>query len=107
MEYEEAVSKVTLQQVIRDLEPSTSYTFYVKAYTSHGASKPSESIAESTHCEGEFDSLEAHISPLKSLTIARYRAGLDQLPWDYFFNALKRIYYVCKSGLVWLHTFTC
>lgn len=53
MEYEEAVSKVTLQQVIRDLEPSTSYTFYVKAYTSHGASKPSDSIAESTHGEGE------------------------------------------------------
>uniref|UniRef100_A0A3P9QHQ7 Immunoglobulin superfamily, DCC subclass, member 3 n=1 Tax=Poecilia reticulata TaxID=8081 RepID=A0A3P9QHQ7_POERE len=51
MEYEEAVSKVTLQQVIRDLEPSTSYTFYVKAYTSHGASKPSESVAESTHGE--------------------------------------------------------
>ncbi|XP_013881640.1 immunoglobulin superfamily DCC subclass member 3 [Austrofundulus limnaeus] len=51
MEYEEAVSKVTLQQVIRDLEPSTSYTFYVKAYTSHGASKPSDSIAESTRGE--------------------------------------------------------
>ncbi|CAG5856882.1 unnamed protein product [Menidia menidia] len=51
MEYEEAVSKMTLQQVIRDLEPSTSYTFYVKAYTSHGASKPSESVNESTHGE--------------------------------------------------------
>ncbi|KAM7424236.1 hypothetical protein PAMA_000533 [Pampus argenteus] len=48
MEYEEAVSKVTLQQNIRDLEPSTSYTFYVKAYTSHGASKPSASVTEST-----------------------------------------------------------
>lgn len=54
MEYEEAVSKVTLQQIIRDLEPSTSYTFYVKAYTSHGASKPSESVSESTHGEGEL-----------------------------------------------------
>uniref|UniRef100_A0A8C6P2V4 Immunoglobulin superfamily DCC subclass member 3 n=1 Tax=Nothobranchius furzeri TaxID=105023 RepID=A0A8C6P2V4_NOTFU len=51
MEYEEAVSKVTLQQVIRDLEPSTSYTFYVKAYTSHGASKPSDSVSESTRGE--------------------------------------------------------
>ncbi|KAM9765371.1 immunoglobulin superfamily DCC subclass member 3 [Menidia menidia] len=51
MEYEEAVSKMTLQQVIRDLEPSTSYTFYVKAYTSHGASKPSDSVNESTHGE--------------------------------------------------------
>eukprot|EP00064_Thunnus_orientalis_P014888 superscaffoldBa00002663_g14935 len=51
MEYEEAVSKLTLQQNIRDLEPSTSYTFYVKAYTSHGASKPSASVTESTHGE--------------------------------------------------------
>uniref|UniRef100_A0A3Q3E8A6 Immunoglobulin superfamily DCC subclass member 3 n=1 Tax=Labrus bergylta TaxID=56723 RepID=A0A3Q3E8A6_9LABR len=51
MEYEEAVSKVTLQQIIRELEPSTSYTFYVKAYTSHGASKPSDSATESTHGE--------------------------------------------------------
>lgn len=53
MEYEEAVSKATLQQIIRDLEPSTSYTFYVKAYTSHGASKPSDSATASTHGEGE------------------------------------------------------
>lgn len=52
-EYEEAVSKVTLQHIIRDLEPSTSYTFYVKAYTSHGASKASDSAIESTHGEGE------------------------------------------------------
>ncbi|XP_056269002.1 immunoglobulin superfamily DCC subclass member 3 [Pseudoliparis swirei] len=51
MEYEEAVSKVTLQQIIRDLEPSTCYTFYIKAYTSHGASKPSDSVTESTHGE--------------------------------------------------------
>lgn len=53
-EYEEAVSKVTLQHVIRDLEPSTSYTFYVKAYTSHGASKPSDGATETTHGEGEL-----------------------------------------------------
>ncbi|XP_061598283.1 immunoglobulin superfamily DCC subclass member 3 [Cololabis saira] len=51
MEYEEAVSKVTLQQVIRDLEPSTNYTFYVKAYTSHGASKASDSVTESSRGE--------------------------------------------------------
>ncbi|XP_069046652.1 immunoglobulin superfamily DCC subclass member 3 isoform X3 [Lepisosteus oculatus] len=48
MEYQEAVSKNTLQQVVGDLQPSTSYTFYVKAYTSRGASKPSESAVEST-----------------------------------------------------------
>ncbi|XP_061102954.1 immunoglobulin superfamily DCC subclass member 3 [Conger conger] len=48
MEYQEAVSKSTLQQVVSELEPSTSYTFYVKAYTSRGASKPSETAEEST-----------------------------------------------------------
>uniref|UniRef100_A0A8C9V4L5 Immunoglobulin superfamily DCC subclass member 3 n=1 Tax=Scleropages formosus TaxID=113540 RepID=A0A8C9V4L5_SCLFO len=48
MEYQEAVSKSTLQRVVNDLEPSTSYTFYVKAYTSRGASKPSESTKQST-----------------------------------------------------------
>ncbi|XP_048419065.1 immunoglobulin superfamily DCC subclass member 3 isoform X1 [Stegostoma tigrinum] len=42
MEYQEAVSKTTLQQVVTDLQPSTGYTFYIKAYTSRGASKPSE-----------------------------------------------------------------
>lgn len=56
-EYEEAVSKVTLQHIIRDLEPSTSYTFYVKAYTSHGASKPSDDATETTHGEGELTSV--------------------------------------------------
>uniref|UniRef100_UPI00398F447D immunoglobulin superfamily DCC subclass member 3 n=1 Tax=Pristiophorus japonicus TaxID=55135 RepID=UPI00398F447D len=48
MEYQEAVSKTTLQQVVTDLEPSTSYTFYIKAYTSRGASKPSEPAVRST-----------------------------------------------------------
>ncbi|KAF5904399.1 Immunoglobulin superfamily DCC subclass member 3, partial [Clarias magur] len=48
MEYQEAVSKVTLQQVVADLEPSTSYSFYVKAYTSRGASKASATTQEST-----------------------------------------------------------
>lgn len=52
MEYQEAVSKMTLQQVIGDLEPSTSYSFYVKAYTSRGASKASETAVESTLGEG-------------------------------------------------------
>ncbi|KAI5626152.1 immunoglobulin superfamily DCC subclass member 3 [Silurus asotus] len=48
MEYQEAVSKVTLQQVVADLEPSTSYSFYVKAYTSRGASKASALAQETT-----------------------------------------------------------
>ncbi|XP_023673219.2 immunoglobulin superfamily DCC subclass member 3-like isoform X1 [Paramormyrops kingsleyae] len=48
MEYQEAVGKSMLQQVLSDLQPSTSYTFYVKAYTSRGASKPSDTAVEST-----------------------------------------------------------
>ncbi|XP_046898476.1 immunoglobulin superfamily DCC subclass member 3 [Hypomesus transpacificus] len=48
MEYQEAVSKATLQQVVGDLDPSTSYVFYVKAYTSRGASKPSSAVTHST-----------------------------------------------------------
>ncbi|XP_062845821.1 immunoglobulin superfamily DCC subclass member 3 [Trichomycterus rosablanca] len=48
MEYQEAVSKVTLQQVVGDLQPSTTYSFYLKAYTSHGASKASSTAQEST-----------------------------------------------------------
>nr|XP_014340566.1 PREDICTED: immunoglobulin superfamily DCC subclass member 3 [Latimeria chalumnae] len=51
MEYQEAVSKSTLQQVVTDLEPSTSYSFYVKAYTSRGASKPSDIVVENTFGE--------------------------------------------------------
>ncbi|XP_014887235.1 immunoglobulin superfamily DCC subclass member 3 isoform X2 [Poecilia latipinna] len=73
MEYEEAVSKVTLQQVIRDLEPSTSYTFYVKAYTSHGASKPSESVAESTHGE---------VPAPPSLFTKVLNSSVVQVTWD-------------------------
>ncbi|KAG7266051.1 hypothetical protein CRUP_022507, partial [Coryphaenoides rupestris] len=62
MEYQEAVSKVTLQQVVGDLEPSTSYTFYVKAYTSQGASKPSDTTTQTTH--GEDPSLVYEIKLL-------------------------------------------
>ncbi|KAG2470526.1 IGDC3 protein, partial [Polypterus senegalus] len=42
MEYQEAVGKGTFQQLVGDLEPSSSYSFYVKAYSSRGASKPSD-----------------------------------------------------------------
>ncbi|OXB68976.1 hypothetical protein ASZ78_003445 [Callipepla squamata] len=48
MEYQEAVSKSTFQQLVTDLEPSTSYSFYIKAYTSQGASKASEVTVVST-----------------------------------------------------------
>ncbi|XP_061451620.1 immunoglobulin superfamily DCC subclass member 3 [Rhineura floridana] len=48
MEYQEAVSKNTFQQLVTDLEPSTTYNFYIKAYTSRGASKASEVVVVST-----------------------------------------------------------
>ena len=53
MEYQEAVSKSTFQQLVTDLEPSTSYSFYIKAYTSRGASKASEVTVVSTLGEGK------------------------------------------------------
>lgn len=68
-EYQEAVSKVTLQQIIRDLEPSTSYTFYVKAYTSHGASKPSDSTTESTRGEGELEAEHTYTHKHKAYSL--------------------------------------
>ncbi|XP_075063730.1 immunoglobulin superfamily DCC subclass member 3 [Mixophyes fleayi] len=48
MEYQEAVSKDTFQQIVTDLEPSTTYSFYIKAYTSRGASKASASVVQIT-----------------------------------------------------------
>ncbi|XP_039214801.1 immunoglobulin superfamily DCC subclass member 3 isoform X1 [Crotalus tigris] len=48
MEYQEAVSKNTFQQLVTELEPSTSYSFYIKAYTSRGASKASDVVVVST-----------------------------------------------------------
>ncbi|XP_073424965.1 immunoglobulin superfamily DCC subclass member 3 [Dendrobates tinctorius] len=48
MEYQEAVSKDTFQQTVTDLEPSTSYIFYIKAYTSRGASQTSASVMQKT-----------------------------------------------------------
>ncbi|XP_013927682.1 PREDICTED: immunoglobulin superfamily DCC subclass member 3, partial [Thamnophis sirtalis] len=48
MEYQEAVSKSTFQQLVTELEPSTSYSFYIKAYTSRGASKASDIVVVST-----------------------------------------------------------
>lgn len=52
MEYQEAVSKLTLQRLVGDLQPSTNYSFYIKAYTSHGASRSSNIVQESTLGEG-------------------------------------------------------
>ncbi|XP_053451386.1 immunoglobulin superfamily DCC subclass member 3 isoform X7 [Nycticebus coucang] len=48
LEYQEAVSKSTLQHVVSDLEPSTAYSFYIKAYTPRGASSASIPTLAST-----------------------------------------------------------
>ncbi|XP_077323843.1 immunoglobulin superfamily DCC subclass member 3-like [Lithobates pipiens] len=48
MEYQEAVSKDTIQHIVTDLEPSTTYSFYIKAYTSRGASKASTTVVQRT-----------------------------------------------------------
>ncbi|XP_078477614.1 immunoglobulin superfamily DCC subclass member 3 [Lampetra fluviatilis] len=47
-EYQEAVSQTTVQRTVLELEPSTHYTFYVKAYSSIGASQPSDYVTAET-----------------------------------------------------------
>lgn len=53
LEYQEAVSKGTFQHLVGDLEPSTAYSFYIKAYTPRGASSASAPTLASTLGEGE------------------------------------------------------
>lgn len=53
LEYQEAVSKSTFQHLVSDLEPSTAYSFYIKAYTPRGASSASAPVLTSTLGEGE------------------------------------------------------
>nr|KAF6392228.1 immunoglobulin superfamily DCC subclass member 3 [Pipistrellus kuhlii] len=48
LEYQEAVSKGTSQHLVSDLEPSTAYSFYIKAYTPRGASSASAPALAST-----------------------------------------------------------
>ncbi|KAM7159350.1 immunoglobulin superfamily DCC subclass member 3 isoform 2-T2 [Molossus nigricans] len=48
LEYQEAVSKSTFQHLVSDLEPSTAYSFYIKAYTPRGASSASAPALAST-----------------------------------------------------------
>ncbi|MBZ3870912.1 Immunoglobulin superfamily DCC subclass member 3 [Sciurus carolinensis] len=48
LEYQEAVSKSTFQHLVSDLEPSTAYSFYIKAYTPRGASSASMPTLAST-----------------------------------------------------------
>lgn len=53
LEYQEAVSKSTFQHLVSDLEPSTAYSFYIKAYTPRGASSASAPTLASTLGEGK------------------------------------------------------
>ncbi|XP_016063995.1 PREDICTED: immunoglobulin superfamily DCC subclass member 3 [Miniopterus natalensis] len=53
LEYQEAVSKSTFQHLVSDLEPSTAYSFYIKAYTPRGASSASTPTLASTLGEGD------------------------------------------------------
>lgn len=53
LEYQEAVSKSTFQHLVSDLEPSTAYSFYIRAYTPRGASSASAPTLASTLGEGE------------------------------------------------------
>ncbi|XP_053784542.1 immunoglobulin superfamily DCC subclass member 3 isoform X2 [Desmodus rotundus] len=48
LEYQEAVSKSTFQHLVSGLEPSTAYSFYIKAYTPRGASSASPPALVST-----------------------------------------------------------
>ncbi|XP_030044043.1 immunoglobulin superfamily DCC subclass member 3-like, partial [Microcaecilia unicolor] len=47
-ELQEAVSKTTFKHVFTNLEPSTTYSIYLKAYSPLGASKDSETILATT-----------------------------------------------------------
>lgn len=47
------MSKNTFQHLVSDLEPSTAYSFYIKAYTPRGASSASPPTLASTLGEGE------------------------------------------------------
>ncbi|XP_026565059.1 immunoglobulin superfamily DCC subclass member 3 [Pseudonaja textilis] len=73
MEYQEAVSKSTFQHLVTDLEPSTSYSFYIKAYTSRGASKASDVVLVSTLGE---------VPAVPSLFIKVLNSTAIQVTWE-------------------------
>ncbi|MEQ2312198.1 Immunoglobulin superfamily DCC subclass member 3 [Ameca splendens] len=53
MELQEAISKDTFQHVSTNLEPSTTYSVYLKAYSSLGASQQSNSVIATTLGSGK------------------------------------------------------
>ncbi|XP_033611948.1 immunoglobulin superfamily DCC subclass member 3 [Fukomys damarensis] len=73
LEYQEAVSKSTFQHLVSDLEPSTAYSFYIKAYTPRGASSASIPTLASTLGE----------APVPPLLSVRVLGGSSlQLLWE-------------------------
>lgn len=66
LEYQEAVSKSTFQHLVRDLEPSTAYSFYIKAYTPRGASSASVPTLASTLGEGKEYPAEPSHTPVQA-----------------------------------------
>ncbi|XP_060030287.1 immunoglobulin superfamily DCC subclass member 3 isoform X2 [Erinaceus europaeus] len=48
LEYQEALSKSTLQHLVSDLEPFTAYSFYIEAYTAQGPGLASAPVLAST-----------------------------------------------------------
>lgn len=48
MELQEAISKDTFQHDVTNLEPSTTYSLYMKAYSSLGASQRSNTVVATT-----------------------------------------------------------
>uniref|UniRef100_A0A8C4QZP2 Immunoglobulin superfamily, DCC subclass, member 3 n=1 Tax=Eptatretus burgeri TaxID=7764 RepID=A0A8C4QZP2_EPTBU len=72
-EYQEAVSKSTVEHLVTELDPSTMYIFFVKAYSSRGASQPSITITAETL--GEVPAVPAlHVRVLNSSAV--------QLSWE-------------------------
>lgn len=53
MELQEAISKDTFQHDVTNLQPSTTYSLYLKAYSSLGASQQSNSVIKTTLGSGK------------------------------------------------------
>lgn len=52
LELQEAISKDTFQHDVTNLEAATTYSLYLKAYSSMGASQQSNTVVTTTHGGG-------------------------------------------------------
>lgn len=53
MELQEAISKDTFQHDVTNLDAATTYSLYLKAYSSMGASQQSNTVVATTHGGGK------------------------------------------------------